>query len=459
MSQPKLLVIGLDCAEPSLVFDRWKEHLPNFTALTERGIYGKLKSTVPPITVPAWTSMLSSLDPGQLGIYGFRNRKDHSYDGLFFANNNAVKAERVWDILSRHDKRSIAIGVPQTYPPRPLNGSLVASFLTPDKSSSYTYPDALKEELDRVAGGYIIDVEDFRTDKKEDLLIQIYQMTNRRFKAVEHFLKNHTWDFFMFVEMGLDRIHHGFWRYSDPKHRLYEAGNIYENVILKYYIHLDKKIGEILKAVPENTTVLVVSDHGAKTMIGGICINEWLQQKGYLALKEQPSKMMRLTPDMIDWSRTSAWGEGGYYSRIFMNVNGREPQGIIEATEYENARNRLINDLEGIEDENGKNIGTRAFKPQDIYKETNNVPPDLVVYLGNLDWRSIGSVGTGQIHVFENDTGPDDANHAQHGMFILAEKNNPQQGTVRDAEIYDIAPTVLDRFGIKPPDYMIGQVL
>ena len=458
MSLAKVLIIGLDCAEPTLVFDRWREHLPNLTALAGRGVYGNLRSTVPPITVPAWTSMLSSLDPGQLGVYGFRNRKDYTYDGLFFANNNVIKADRVWDILTRHNKRSIAIGVPQTYPPKPLNGFLVSSFLAPDKSCSYTYPDSLKAELDRASGDYIIDVENFRTDRKEELLIQIYQMTNRRFKAVEHFISNHPWDFFMFVEMGVDRIHHAFWRYCDPDHRLYEPGNVYENVILKYYIHLDKKIGKVLKLIDDDTTVLVVSDHGAKSMVGGICINVWLQQKGYLTLRENPAEMKKLTPDMIDWSRTLAWGEGGYYSRVFMNVKGREPEGVIEAGDYEKERNRLIADLEGIEDEKGINIGTRVFKPEDIYRETQNIPPDLVVYLGDLDWRSIGSVGTDQIHVFENDTGPDDANHAQEGMFILAEPGG-NRGMVDGAEIYDIAPTVLHRLGIQPPEYMIGKIL
>lgn len=459
MSHPKVLIIGLDCAEPSLVFDRWRDHLPNLTALSERGMYGKLKSTIPPITVPAWTSMLCSLDPGQLGIYGFRNRKDHTYDGLFFANNKIVEADRVWDILSRHNKKSIAIGVPQTYPPKPLNGFLIASFLTPDKSSTYTYPDSLKKELNKISPDYMIDVENFRTDKKEDLLIQIYQMTNRRIEVAKHFMTNHPWDFFMFVEMGVDRIHHGFWRYCNPDHRLYEPGNIYENVILKYYIHLDRKIGEILKLIDKDTTVFVVSDHGAKTMIGGICINVWLQEKGYLTLHEKPAGIKKLTPDMIDWSQTMAWAEGGYYSRVFLNVKDREPEGIIEAEEYEKVRNRLINDLEGIEDENGQNIGTRVFKPQEVYKETKNIPPDLMVYLGNLDWRSIGSVGTERIHVFENDTGPDDANHAQDGMFILAGKGNHSKGRMDEAEIYDIAPTVLDRFGIQPPEYMIGKIL
>ncbi|MEK7282548.1 MAG: alkaline phosphatase family protein, partial [Acidobacteriota bacterium] len=82
----KVAVIGLDCAAPRLVFERFRDHLPNLKSLMEGGCYGPLLSTHPPITVPAWACMMRSQDPGQLGIYGFRNRKDHSYDGLSMAN-------------------------------------------------------------------------------------------------------------------------------------------------------------------------------------------------------------------------------------------------------------------------------------------------------------------------------------------------------------------------------------
>ncbi len=464
VNKNKVLVIGLDCATPQFVFDRWRDELPSLRALMESGVYGNLRSTIPPITVPAWTSMMCSRDPGQLGIYGFRNRRDYSYDALYFANAAVIKEQLLWQRLGQADLRSVVIGVPQTYPPKPLNGLLVASFLTPDKSCNYTYPTPLKIELDRICGDYLIDVEDFRTDDKDRLLKQIYDMTDKRFKVVRHFLKQADWDFFMFVEMGVDRIHHGFWRYGDPGHRLYEPGNPYELAIHDYYIHLDKEIGRLLEMLDAQTQVLVVSDHGAKTMQGGIAINEWLQQQGYLKLKQPPEKQTRLKPDMIDWKHTRAWGEGGYYSRIFMNVAGREPEGIIEPADYEKTRRELIRALEGICDEQGQNIGTMAFRPQDIYQECRNIPPDLVVYLGDLNWRSIGSVGLDSIHIYENDTGPDDANHAQEGIFIMARVEDVRAGVVRgerreNLSIYDIAPTILNIFNQPIPEKMQGKVI
>ncbi len=401
--------------------------------------------------------MMTSQDPGMLGFYGFRNRKSHGYEDLYFANAKYVKAKTLWNYMSRNRMRSLVFGVPQTYPPRPLNGVLVSSFLAPGKDVQFTYPDEVKAELDLAADGdYMIDVEDFRTEKKDELLKGIYTMTERRFKAFRHMYAKDSYDFAIMVEMGIDRIHHAFWRYFDKEHRLYEPGNKYEDVIHDYYVMVDEEIGRTLDALPSDASVMVVSDHGAKTMTGAICINEWFQREGYLTLKEQPKEPTRFKTSMVDWSKTKAWGEGGYYSRVFMNVEGREPEGIIPADQYEAARDELKARLEAIEDEDGNCINTKAFKAEEVYRDVKNIAPDLIVYLGNLDWRSAGSVGTGCIHMYENDTGPDDANHAEEGIFIWRSPGVGPGGP-NPYSIYDIAPTVLKYFNIDIPDEMIGE--
>src|SRR6267142_34436 len=170
----KVAVIGLDCATPTLVFDRFRDRLPNLGRLLHEGAWGPLESCHPPITVPAWSSMMSGYDPGELGIYGFRNRKDHSYDRYTMANASTVKVDRVWDVLSREGRQVILLGVPQTYPIRPINGFVVSDFLTPSTASVYTYPSSLKHEIERVADGYVFDVENFRSGDKAALLDRIY---------------------------------------------------------------------------------------------------------------------------------------------------------------------------------------------------------------------------------------------------------------------------------------------
>ncbi len=461
----KVFVIGLDCGAPELMFDLWRDRLPNFTKLAQNGIYGNLRSSIPCITVPAWSSMLSSKDPGTLGFYGFRNRSDYTYKGMSIAMGNAVKEKRVWDYVGEAGKQSVVVGVPQTFPVRPIEGWLISSFLTPSTSgkSNWAHPPELRDEVKRVLEGqtYDVDVQQFRTDDKDYLLRQIYEMTDKRFKVLDYLLREKPWDFFMFVEMGVDRIHHGFWQYFDHQHHKHVPGNPYEHAIRDYTVHLDKLVGQLLAQLDDDTAVMVVSDHGAKKMDGGLCVNEWLRREGYLVLKEEPASE-GLTPFgkvEVDWSKTKAWGSGGYYARIFMNVQGREPEGVIPQADYERERDELAARLEAIPSPDGQPLGTVCYKPQEIYKTVRNIPPDLITYFGDLHWRSVGSLGHGDIYTFDNDTGPDDANHAIDGMYIFYDPRKKYGGLRQDDwHLMDVAPTILNVMGLPVPPGMQGKV-
>jgi predicted AlkP superfamily phosphohydrolase/phosphomutase len=450
----KIAIIGLDCLEPSLIFDRWIEDLPNLRRLCRRGTFGQLESCMPPITVPAWSCMASSKDPGTLGIYGFRNRADYSYDKLSIATSLDVKEKRLWEYLDATGRSSIVIGVPGTFPiVKPVRGAMVSCFLTPDINSEYTWPRDLKTEIAGVVGEYMIDVKGFRTDDKKWLLQQIHEMTEKRFKLARHLLKTKPWDLFWMVEMGSDRIHHGFWQFMDPAHHRYEAGNAFESAIHDYYVTLDRLIGDLLATLDlEKTAVWIVSDHGAKCMVGGFCFNDWLIREGYMVMKQPATSLRKFQFADVDWSKTRAWGEGGYYGRLFLNIKGREPSGIVAPEEVEGLRQELIGKLEALRDDQGNPMGTRAYNPHAIYAKVNGVPPDLVVILGNLNWRSVGTIGNPSLYVFDNDTGPDDANHAQQGMYILAHPSLPARGR-QQASIYDVTPTTLKLLGQPiPPD-------
>jgi len=457
----KVFIIGLDCAAPELVFDQWRDDLPTFARLADNGLWGELESSLPCITVPAWSSMTASKDPGTLGFYGFRNRADYTYDNMTIATSSAVKDKRLWELLGEAGKEVILIGVPQTYPVKPVNGHLISSFLTPSIDSNFTFPASLKEEVLKIAPDYDLDVRQFRTDDKEWLLEQIQAMTEKRVKVIHHLLDTKDWDFFMWVEMGVDRIHHGFWSYMDPTHPKHVPGNKFQNAIKDYYVYLDAEVAKMLDKVPDDTIVLVCSDHGAKKMDGGICINEWLWREGYLTLLDPPPEGT-LTPFEkveVDWSQTKAWGSGGYYGRLFLNVEGREPEGVIKRDGYEAMRDEIIERLTALTDPDGKDIGTTIYKPQEIYKHVRNVAPDLIIYFGNLYWRSVGSFGHGGPYTFENDTGPDDCNHAENGMFILYDPKSGQSREVKGAQLMDVAPTVLTLMGVDVPPDMQGKII
>jgi predicted AlkP superfamily phosphohydrolase/phosphomutase len=455
----RVAVIGLDCADPGLVFDRWLEELPNLRRLTRLGTWGSLRSVDPPITVPAWSCMMTGRDPGELGIYGFRNRVDHGYESLAVADSGSVRIDRVWDHMARAGKHVVVVGVPQTSPPVPVNGELVSCFLTPDtRKDPYTHPAELRAEIEGLVGPYRVDVRNFRSDDRDRILAEVYEMTEQRFKVCRHLLDTRPWDFFMMVEIGLDRMHHAFWRFFDSEHPRHEPGHRYRDAIRSYYAYLDEEIGELMERFDDDTAVIVVSDHGARPMQGAICVNEWLVQEGYLVLRQPPDGLTPFRDAQVDWSRTRAWGEGGYYCRLCINVAGREPEGIVQPGEYEQLCAELADRLERLPGPDGSPLGTRVFRPHELWRQQRGIPPDLIVYFGDLGWRSNGSIGHGRHWTFENDTGPDDANHDRDGICVIAGPGVPAVHR-DDLLIYDIAPTILALAGLPPDEGMRGRVL
>jgi len=283
----KICVLGLDCAAPEVIFG--DERLVNIRRLMDIGVYGRLESVVPPITVPAWMCLSTSQDPGSLGVYGFRNRTDYSYEKLGFANSASIKALAIWDQLAREGKESIIMGVPPNYPPRQVNGISIGCFLTPDTvKDEFTYPANIKQNINELVGNYPVDVKNFRTDRKDWLRDEIFAMSRKQWKVVHWLLKEQEWDYFHFVDIGLDRVHHGFWNYFDKKHVQYVRGNPYEDVIPDYYLWLDEQIGKVLEVLDQETVLLVVSDHGAQRLDGGFAVNQWLIEQGLLVLDEPP---------------------------------------------------------------------------------------------------------------------------------------------------------------------------
>jgi predicted AlkP superfamily phosphohydrolase/phosphomutase len=459
MSVQRLALIGLDCATPQLLFDRYAGDMPHLAELMARSTWGPMASTIPPITVPAWSCMLSGRSPGELGIYGFRNRADHSYELLSIATSEHVRLPRLWDLLGAAGRDSVLLGVPGTYPPPPVRGCVVGDFLSPSTSMDWTRPRALGAEIEGLVGPYLLDVFDFRSEDKARVAQQVFDMTEQRFRVARHLATTREWDLFAMVDMGPDRLHHGFWAECDPEHPRFDAAGPRTALFRDYYRALDRHLGMLLATLDEDTAVLVVSDHGAQPMIGGFCVNEWLLDAGLLTLRTEPAGPTRIADAAIDWSRTVAWADGGYYARIFLNVAGRESEGTVAPADYESVRDQIARMIEAVPDHEGRPMGNRAMRPEDVYPEVTGVAPDLIVYLGNLRWRSVGTLGLEQgLHTFENDTGPDDANHAESGVFALS---GAGVGTGRrdDLSIYDVAPTLQRLLGVPAPSGQTGRVL
>src|SRR5262249_8262370 len=147
--------------------------------------------------------------------------------------------------------------------------------LTPDDDAVHTHPPALAEELRARFGNYRPDVEEYRTEDLPRLLDELYAGGEQRFAITEHLLRTRQPELTVMVEIGPDRFHHAFWSHIDPDDPRHVPGNPHADAGRRYYRFLDRQIGRLLTAAGPDTTVLVVSDHGARPLAGCINVNEW----------------------------------------------------------------------------------------------------------------------------------------------------------------------------------------
>ncbi|HEY6680440.1 MAG TPA: phosphodiesterase, partial [Actinomycetota bacterium] len=147
-----------------------------------------------------------------------------------------------------------------------------------------------------------------------------------------------------------------------------------------------------------------------------------------------------------------------YYGRLFLNVKGREPEGVVDPSRYEATRDELIQKLEAAPGPDGTPLGTKVLKPQEVYPEVRGVAPDLLVYFGDLSWRSVGSIGNPSLFTYENDTGPDGANHDRDGIFIMSGAPRQPAGKIDGLRLVDVGPTILSLYDIDASTALPGAV-
>jgi predicted AlkP superfamily phosphohydrolase/phosphomutase len=431
--------------------------MPTVRRLLARARYGTLLSTDPPITVPAWAVMFSGMDPGSLGLYGFHHRIKGTYWGSYLPTPQMIGYPQIWDLLSESGKKVCIIGMPPGYPPPKVNGVFISDFLTPRGAKDFVWPPELATDILRWAGGYDFDVT-FRAEDRERIGKELFEMTRRRFAVARKLWARERWDFFAIHEIGPDRLHHTFWKYFDTNHPRHENHSAFSSIATEYYHLLDSEIASLLEEVPSDVTILLVSDHGSQAMDGCFCVNQWLIEHGYLRLrKSRAVRSTQLEEANMDWSKTKAWGAGGYYARIFFNVKGREPEGILSLEEIPSLITQLRSELEGVRRPDGQLLGCQVLEPNKIFQTVRGDAPDLMIYFGDLRWRSAGTIGHGSLFLTENDTGPDDAVHSFEGFFLLVTPEGASSRHLNPQKIVDIGPTLMKRYGIAVPAHIQGR--
>jgi predicted AlkP superfamily phosphohydrolase/phosphomutase len=454
----RLAVLGLDSVPPSLLFERLSGRLPHLSSLLRRGRYGALRTCDPPITVPAWAVLFTGADPGELGLYGFRHRRAGSYTDYYTPTPASLRRPPLWEMLSRRGLRVAVVGMPPGYPPPAVNGVYVGDFFTPEGAMDSVHPSSARARYESALGEPLRFDLPFRKEDREGVFRGLLALERQRWALAREIYQEERWDLFAVHDIAPDRFHHAFWKFFDPHHPRYDP-RAFPGVLEQFYAAVDEGVGRLLEVLDPESELLLASDHGSKAMAGCFCTNEWLRDRGYLTLREDVPAGTPLESSPVDWTRTRVWGAGGYYARLFFNLAGREPHGIVPPSQVASLVSELAQDLTQVRSPNGSPLPFRLVDPHTAYRSVQGDAPDLMAYFGDLDYRSAGTLGHHRWFLEENDTGPDDAVHDWNGFYLHVPPSAPEGsgGPGPQESILDVAPTLLDLMGLPIPPTMQGR--
>lgn len=487
----RVLLIGLDGATFNVLRPLMDDgKMPVLRSLVDRGVSGELLSTKPPITPAAWTTLMTGKGPGRHGIIDFL-RYDPRLNKLILNNNQKISQKTIWQILSEKGYRVGSIHVPMTFPPEPVNGFMISGFDTPP-GEDFTYPKELQPEL-------LARYPDYTHEKKWQRralgggdvfalnLEYIKQSFDRGFELARFCGDKYGWDVMMVLLKLVDNLQHKAWRYIDPRTRDRDPHR--RQLVVDCFAKLDEVLGRLQALAEERgATTLILSDHGHGSLDGKAQPNLLLSRWGYLGLRSALARMQNRTSvwwnrlaksrgglineqqaaldhDLaIDWSRTQACVlHAGIYGFLYLNLRGRQPEGIVEPADFEplraDIRQRLLSatfvDLDGQR----RPIFPAVYTPEELYNcSRSDYPwmPDLL--LAPADGLAVVKKIRGNAPVRWVPERRLEGTHRLEGIFVAHGAGIATGKTIR-AQIADVAPTLLAGLGQRVPKDMDGAVL
>lgn len=494
----KILIVGIDGAAFKLV-KAWRNDFPNINKLINNGVFGKMSSTIPPLTSPAWNCLYTGKNPGKIGIFDFIDypiRKNN----INIVNSATQEVQSFWEIMGNNGVKVGVVNAAVTYPPKPVNGYLICGFGTPWGKGSYSYPDfltnILKEKFDyEITSPMSL----FDPDHEEKYFQSWIGITRKRLDSLKWLIKNYPCDCLFATFFATDSAQHYCWHHIDKDHPKYnhDKASKYREHIKKVYMEVDSAIGKLLKEVDEGGSVFIVSDHGFYSCYGTFNINSWLEKNGFLKFKNNlelkqsniialknfimgfmsenviksiikyvpdcvlklfkhdtnRSNMIQKLLNSIDWESTYAYAVGNM-GQIFLNVKGREENGIVTPDDYETIRDSIINKLRATKDPYvGRNIFTHIYKREDIYTgKYLDRAPDIVFILENF-------MQTIETNTIWNNTPPLTGTHDMDAIFIGSGNGIKKGHRIDGISIYDVAPTLLHMLNCPIPHDVDGKVM
>jgi predicted AlkP superfamily phosphohydrolase/phosphomutase len=486
-----------------------KGELPTFKRLIETSAYGRLKSTIPPTSSPAWVSFATGKNPGKHGIFDFVERSLDDYN-LKLINSSNIQTELIWEMIGKYNKKSIVINLPPFYPPQKINGIMITGMLSPF-GSCISYPEKMQQKLENKLSGYKLDIDWTKIHKRELIFKDILDVSKKRLEATIYLMENYSWDLFITIFTGSDRLQHIFWGEKEK--------------ILAYFKFLDKAVEEIEQRLEKDTLLIIMSDHGFSGATKTLYLNSWLQElsllkrkpkkdgftdyASWLALKKKrdTTKKLRIirvrvkqfmeriflalrltkenmvnflnyfskepenliskrlfdffpeTNKAIDWENTHAYlASSNQMEGININMRNREPYGIVNPGEdYRQYRQLIIQQLKEWRDpDSGEKVIGKIFKREKLYSGPwLYKAPDILFIPNKYNYIISSHFRKNAIIKNKKITG----RHSIDGMILIKGTQIQENKKIEKANIMDITPTILYFFQLPIPDDLDGEVI
>jgi predicted AlkP superfamily phosphohydrolase/phosphomutase len=504
-STSPLVVVGWDAACWDLLTP-WVEtgKLPHLKKLMERGSYGPMESTPLPVSPAAWSSILTGQNPGKHGVFDWFARRDDSY-AVEYVHTGQIKSRPMWEYVNQAGKRVGIFNVPMLYPAVSVDGFMLSGLAAPDASSAdFAHPSDLLSELEHAVGPYWhTETEVYQRGREQEYLDNMLDLLAYQKDVLSYLIEKHPCEVYLFVFMQSDHAQHKFWRTLEPEHPDYDPTTDaqFGDLILTVYQQMDQVLGELIEKVGPDANFVLLSDHGGGPVYGIMYINRWLQEIGMLHLRSDVTTRLKLwlaktdligrayrlvaglglgnvanlvsksarnkvlnaflSLDDIDWSRTKAYSRGAF-GQIYINLKGREPEGIVEPGEaYQVVVAALIAALKELKHpKTGEKLITDIHHKSERYQGPYlDQAADIIFSIQDYLYQASVKMGLDQDSILGKSEYEDSGSHRPEGILIMAGPGIQPGETITGAQVTDILPTLLALAGIPVPSNLDGKPL
>jgi predicted AlkP superfamily phosphohydrolase/phosphomutase len=471
----------------------------------QQGAWGKLRTTLPPISSSSWSSFVTGVNPGKHGLVDFVYPGADSYK-VTMVDATSRRTRALWNWLNDAGHKVGLLGIPTTYPTEPVDGFMISGFLAPGPDSEWAHPPELKQELLAELGEFQLSPDErYRSSQHLDrFLADLTASVENRTQAALYLMRNKPWDLFAVVYWDTDMVQHEAWRILDPTHPRHDSAEAaaHQELVLDFHRKVDADVGLLLDEVDSDTLIVVMSDHGFGPVHSFFLTNNWLASMGLLKFKRNPwtafkrllfrlgytplrsfrlakalglgqlRKRVRfqqqaslvnrifLSFDDVDWSRTKAFSIGSF-GQVYINLAGVRPQGIVQpGQEYEELKELITREAQALLDpRTGEPLVDRVYRREEIYSGPYLArTPDLIVQPRGWEYMAFGHADFGSNKLVESITGLS-GHHRLDGIVMLAGPGVKPNTALEKASILDLAPTILHATGVAVPHDLDGRVL